>query len=635
MNSFRLFMWLLIGLVSLSLSVSPVSAADCPPNEPARGVIDPNCQKTSLRGLWWAVPGKLIPPNQISQYKADAVTVSIPSYWPESIVNVNSDYPRGLITLWTEIKLTDELADGENLALWPGRQSAAIRIYVTDGRGKWVKAYDNLSVFIDESAQPIHTLPAEDASGLIYAGASYQLPKLYSGSQVILQLYVDDYRTGGIAQPPQIGLKDELHQNLMRRSAWHILFLGASLLVTFFAASQTLFASTSSNRTLYLLLMVMSLGTSLRLLVTGNLLAYIIPSLSTTHHFYLAWMSFLVMLGIFVGAQVYVFPSFFKSRYKLKKLLQFLSVLPISLLCLIPFLDFHEFVLIGHAFRTFYILVAFTYALFLLWQVYLHPKGHWVQLSGIMAVLVSGSFDAYLYAQNVDPYIELFSVAIFAFTASQAIYFGWEHVRLLGRERGLTLNLKELNESLEKQVLKRTQELETANVRLSHAATTDALTKLPNRRAFDAEIESEVQIAKNKKQNLCLAIADLDWFKSVNDQYGHDFGDKALQVLAAYLNKQLRTTDFVARIGGEEFAIILPAADIESTNILLNQLCTNVSKLRINEQHNYHLSISIGCAQWTPGLSIDQLYRLADQALYQAKNNGRGRVEVASTEQKS
>lgn len=621
----RLLKWAVIVLIGL-YSTSVYAANNCASDLQATGIVDPNCQQTDLQGSWWAIPGKLIPPKMIEQYQADAIPLDVPGYWLEEQVKVNANYPRGLITLWADIKLSGLNTSGENLALWPGRQSSAIRIYVYNGRGSWSIAYDNLSPLVYESEFLIETLPEAGAAGLLHSGLSFQLPKLYSGSRIVLQLYVDDYRTGGIEQSPQIGLRGELYRNIMQRTMWHLLFLGASLLIIIFSASQVFFSA--SRRSKHLFLILISLGTSLRLLVTGGILIYFFPELTVKNHTYLSWISFLFLLGIFIGAQVFMLPMIFKRHPVLRKVLLGLSVIPIILLALIPLLNLHDFLLIGHKLRTFYIIAAFSYAVFLTWKVCTKYQDQWLQLLGVIMILISGVYDAQLYMQNLDPYIELFAIAMFTFITSQVIYFGWEHMKLFGREQRLSLNLKDLNESLENQVRNRTHDLQTANVRLALAATTDSLTNLPNRRAFDKAIEDEINKAQNNDQALCLAIADVDWFKSVNDSYGHDFGDKVLQAIATYLNKRLRSTDFVARIGGEEFAIILPLTSINSANELLNQICTGITSIRVGEADEYQFSISIGCTQWTDGLSIDELYQLADRGLYKAKSNGRARVEI-------
>lgn len=612
----------------ISLGAWFVHAAECGSHKVTTGVIAPNCQQNSLHGEWWAIPGQLIPPALIHQYQDDAIALDVPGYWPEEKININTHYPSGVITLWTTVKLTGGMAKGEGLAIWPGRQRSAIRIYVDNGNGTLLKVYDNLSAFIDESDLPNATLPLKGSAGLLNSSASFQLPKLYSGSQVIIQLYVDDFRTGSISQPPQLGLKDQLHREIMHRWLWHVLVMGASLLVAIYAASQAYFSV--KRRPVHIFLMLMALGAGVRLLVTSSMLGYLFPSLTINDYIYMGWISFLGLLAIFFSAQVFMHPLIFKRYVSLKKVLFIFSAVPFLLLLLIPILDLNQFLLVGHLVRACYVILALSYILFLMWQVWLRPKEQWLPFLVTTAIIACGSYDAYLYVQNKDPYIESFSVAIFIFITVQALYYGWEHMRLLSREQRLALNLEELSQSVEGQVRNRTHELQTANARLSLAATTDPLTGLPNRRAFDTEIENEIRRSKRNNLTLCLAIADLDWFKSVNDRFGHDFGDRTLQVVGEHLQKRLRTTDFVARIGGEEFAIILPSTDIDAANMLLAKLCEGISQIMINDTVDYQPSMSIGCTQWQDVLSIDELYKLADQALYQAKNNGRGRVELSS-----
>ncbi len=243
-----------------------------------------------------------------------------------------------------------------------------------------------------------------------------------------------------------------------------------------------------------------------------------------------------------------------------------------------------------------------------------------------MMILISGTSDALYYRRNTDPYIELFAIAVFLFIAVQVMYVSWGYMRLLIREKGLSLRLQELNESLEQQVKSRTQDLQEANQQLALAATTDALTGLPNRRAFDEQVEKELKRVQRYGSEFCLAIADADWFKSVNDRFGHDFGDLVLQRMGVFFSQRLRSTDFVARIGGEEFAILLPATSIESAQHLMNELCSNFKTLHFPEQSDYQVSVSIGLAQWHFDESFTELYQRADRALYQAKQEGRGRV---------
>ncbi|MBB6523576.1 GGDEF domain-containing protein [Pseudoteredinibacter isoporae] len=596
------------------------------PYQPA--VIAPSCNNDQLRGRWRGIAGMLIPPNQIEQaaeaYRDKLSWYELPGYWSLESLGISNDDPQAYITLWTEVALLGDLASGERLALWPGRFQSALRMYVDNGRGEIVKTYDNLSVFVPESKQIIEQLPTERVKGRLLDGAYTQLPKLYPGARVIVQLYNEDYRTGGASQPPLLGNADQLYRSMMQRWSWHILFLGACLLVAIYSASQALFSK--RRRPLYIFSVIMSLGAGIRLLVTGSLLAYFIPGLTVVSHFYFTWISFLGLLAIFIYGQPYVLPDLFEHRVKLKKLIYLLAILPLLILACIPFLGLHEFLLLGHGLRLLYIAVAMAYVVFLLYQAFRFPFKQWLTFVGIVMILISGTSDALYYRRNTDPYIELFAIAVFMFIAVQVMYVSWGYMRLLIRERGLSLRLQELNENLEQQVKSRTQDLQEANQRLALAATTDALTGLPNRRAFDEQVEQELQRAQRYGSEFCLAIVDADWFKSVNDRFGHDFGDLVLQQMGVFFIQRLRSTDFVARIGGEEFAVLLPASSIDAAEHLMNELCQSFKTIHFSEQADYQVSVSIGLAQWRFDESFTELYQRADRALYRAKQAGRGRV---------
>ncbi|MCV6627036.1 MAG: GGDEF domain-containing protein, partial [Cellvibrionaceae bacterium] len=448
-----------------------------------------------------------------------------------------------------------------------------------------------------------------------------------------------------IAQAPELGKTETLHQNILQRWFLHVLFLGASLVVTIYSLTRALLSS--KLRTLHIFMVFMSIGAGLRLIITGNLLPYLAADLTVNHQFYWSWVTFLGLLGVFVGGQPVIVPKVFASRPNLKRLFILMAYLPLLLVCLIPLLSLHTFLLSGHLLRLVYISVAIVYTVFLAIEVWRRPRGQWLQLVGTIVILVAGVSDSVVYASNRDPYIEAFAMAMFFFIVSQAIYFGWGHIRLLDRTQNLSSDLRELNANLEGQVLQRTRDLEKVNARLELAATTDVLTGLPNRRAFELEIEKEMGRAQRNPEPLCLAIVDADWFKLVNDRYGHDFGDTVLQQLAHCLRDSLRKTDFVARIGGEEFAIVLPGADLQAAAGRLAKLCAGVKELSFSQQPSYRLSISIGCAQWQgpvpaapstglepqqlAGESIDSLYKRADTALYRAKKDGRGRLELAGS----
>ncbi|MDP9899885.1 sensor domain-containing diguanylate cyclase [Variovorax ginsengisoli] len=186
----------------------------------------------------------------------------------------------------------------------------------------------------------------------------------------------------------------------------------------------------------------------------------------------------------------------------------------------------------------------------------------------------------------------------------------------------MTRRLVDAREDLEQQVRQRTLELEAANAELGHQAHTDALTGLPNRRMFDPLLARALADARRQKRSLSVLMIDADHFKQINDVHGHAVGDEVLRRLTALLSTNLRTGDVVARLGGEEFAAILPDTDTATALQVAHELVTVIAR----DTRGLHggVTVSIGVASCSDGLiPTDELLRRADQALYQAKAEGR------------
>ncbi len=162
--------------------------------------------------------------------------------------------------------------------------------------------------------------------------------------------------------------------------------------------------------------------------------------------------------------------------------------------------------------------------------------------------------------------------------------------------------------------------------RLALEAATDSLTGLANRRAFFDASEREWQEVQRHHQSLAVLMIDIDKFKTLNDQYGHAKGDAVLQRVATQMLAQLRANDFAARIGGEEFAILLPHESATSAHVVAERLREAVARYRADVT----CTVSIGVAVSDPDHhEFLQLLKRADQALYEAKQNGRNRVCIA------
>ncbi len=177
-----------------------------------------------------------------------------------------------------------------------------------------------------------------------------------------------------------------------------------------------------------------------------------------------------------------------------------------------------------------------------------------------------------------------------------------------------------------------TKQLQDANEKLSRLARNDALTKLPNKRAFDLEFRRDIARAQREKTWLSLAILDIDFFKKFNDTWGHKVGDKVLQMIGIVLPRVLRKGDFAARYGGEEFVVLMPNTNAEGAFIAAERLRLVIEKTTLSNNDNpLKVTASFGVASINSpdGEDLEQkIFERADAALYRAKEAGRNKVIV-------
>lgn len=188
--------------------------------------------------------------------------------------------------------------------------------------------------------------------------------------------------------------------------------------------------------------------------------------------------------------------------------------------------------------------------------------------------------------------------------------------------------LQETNLNLEHQVEVRTQELQEANQMLERLARQDALTGLNNRRAADERLLEEFQRWGRSGATYALLLMDIDFFKRVNDTYGHKEGDRVLQHVAELLRRQVRSTDFLARFGGEEFLALLPDTDREGAQVMAEKLRAQVEASPLEPVGRVTLSIGLALIK-VGDTDPEAALRRADAALYRAKGAGRNRVDAA------
>lgn len=207
--------------------------------------------------------------------------------------------------------------------------------------------------------------------------------------------------------------------------------------------------------------------------------------------------------------------------------------------------------------------------------------------------------------------------------------------RLLGatidENRHLTAHVRRL----EADVRRRSAELAKLRGELCgavHDALTDPLTGLANRRAFDLELRA-IAARASRSSPAHLVMADIDHFKRVNDVHGHDIGDEVLRIVGEVLLSNVRRDNLVARVGGDEFGILLPRASPHYTAGIAIRLRERVASRRLAVRGRpeviERITLSIGVAGWRAGESSARWYARADAALYEAKRRGRNRVSIA------
>lgn len=167
-----------------------------------------------------------------------------------------------------------------------------------------------------------------------------------------------------------------------------------------------------------------------------------------------------------------------------------------------------------------------------------------------------------------------------------------------------------------------------ANAQLESYAVTDELTGLYNRRGINKKINYELQRARREDSEVTVILCDVDFFKQINDQYGHDVGDAALKLLASQFKNALRATDYAGRWGGEEFALVLPNTPVQEGFMLAERIRERIATCNL-VHHNLEIrfSISSGISSSRYFDQYDELIKAIDVSLYRAKKAGRNRTE--------
>jgi diguanylate cyclase (GGDEF)-like protein len=190
-------------------------------------------------------------------------------------------------------------------------------------------------------------------------------------------------------------------------------------------------------------------------------------------------------------------------------------------------------------------------------------------------------------------------------------------------EKMLDLNRDYANAQLE--LAQTNLKLRQREAQIVALALTDSLTGLGNHRRFEQAMATEISRAQRTSGSLCAFMADLDHFKRVNDTFGHEVGDKVLAAFAGLLRRETRSTEVAARIGGEEFVVLMPHTDLADSLTTAERIRVATAAMRV-ERMPERITASFGVAKLADGEDSDAFMLRIDKALYEAKHTGRNRV---------
>jgi diguanylate cyclase len=194
-------------------------------------------------------------------------------------------------------------------------------------------------------------------------------------------------------------------------------------------------------------------------------------------------------------------------------------------------------------------------------------------------------------------------------------------------------SLESTNGSFKDQLQQAANEIDQLKSKMAQyreEALKDPLTRIDNRRGFEKKLKNAIAHANADETSLCLVIADIDYFKKVNDTHGHLVGDNVLRMVAATIKDSIKGKDMAARIGGEEFAILLPDTPFDGAMKLANDMRLSFERLDLKKKSTGEslgkITLSFGVAKYKTNEATEDFVNRADEALYKSKNTGRNKV---------
>ena len=473
-------------------------------------------------------------------------------------------------------------------------------------------------------------------------------------NEILIKVSNSYHRSGGILESIKLGSEKQILRLRYESLARDLILFGSLMSIGAYHLALFFFRKKNAS-SLYFGFFCLLVG--IRTLLGGErFFTYLFPDFSWEIAHKLQTLTFYIGVPLILMFFMSVYPKYFHAG--IIKIAQIMGAAFGLLVFLTPariFTSFNPIYQIWTMFTILYVLVVLiklsTYK----------EKGSWLITLGALAILFSSANDIIflsIWMNDDGPAFlkalirtgNLSSVGQFIFAFTNSLLLAKSFSDSLEQEEVLSAKLTEINSNLDGLVLQRTMELEKSNEKieqqkhelektnraLEQLSLRDSLTGLWNRRKYDQIIEIEWRRCLRYKKPIALLLMDIDYFKQLNDSYGHIAGDKCLIKIGEMLNNSLcRSSDMVARYGGEEFIVLLPDSEKEDALIVAERLRLKMESMNIPHEKSSvsdYVTVSIGVTSKIPDINstFEDLLHVADKALYQAKNAGRNQIKFLS-----
>lgn len=599
-------------LVMTLLYIAQRDTANIPSIQAKNGAIDISAaiekdQSVNLSGEWLFFYDKFLSTEEVLARHSQGQAILVPAYWNLKKFDTQANAVHGYGTYYLQVT-TGKV--GKRLAISLPTIGSAYRLYVDN----------ELQLSVGDAGR------SESQTRAIYQPQIVLLSTDKPVMNLIFQVANYAYSQGGLWYPIKIGKAENIFQEQKIRSM-RSMFLGGFLLAI--ALYNLILFSQRKVDVLPLVFALLCIILGLReFFVQDFLILNYLPNLTFGLLIKIEYATFFLAAPLIMHFNYLSFPSYFDKRILAAS---YAAALLLTLILVLQDLNVASTLLLIMQ------LLSFLYIGYIL---LVTVKAGYQQQEGTQVLLV-GSFifaiciiNDILYTREIvrTGFFASFGLAIYVLSQSymasikfnQAFMWSNHLSKQLIRRN---LALETLSQSLEAKVAERTDELAQANTHLQQLAHTDPLTQIPNRRGISPMIEQEEARFRRRGIPYSLATIDLDHFKQVNDQYGHDAGDLVLKKCTLIIKNKIREQDKLARWGGEEFIVLLPETNLQGAIMVAEKIRQSIEQATI-EMNGKAIPITstIGVVQAQPNELFDAVFKRSDIALFKGKEQGRNKV---------